>query len=92
MTEQYSNGLLDYFKDPYVDCDNSNTQSRHSIAMDEAFKKLITIADRKPLNRFQIANIEVIINKHFELKHRHCTHEKISAFTHLKRLLSHLFG
>ncbi len=91
MSEQYSNGLLDYFKDPYVDCCDM-IQSDHNINMEDSFKRLIAVIDKKPLDRFQVANAKVVINKHFEFKHRHCSHKKVSAFTYLKIHLSHLFG
>ncbi len=88
MTEQYSNGLLEYFKDPYADC----CDIENPLITAELFKRMITIADTMQFDHIEIENMRVAIDKHFELKHRLCAHKKVSAFTYLKIHLSHLFG
>lgn len=83
---EHTNGLLEYFVDPYPECERvvtlckipefSEKELQHIRRMEENLRRMASFLDKKDLNIFQIANYKTEIDDYFESKHSQCTHPK----------------
>ncbi len=90
-----SNGLVEYFVDPYSTCPLTDAcrdekTRMHVMAMELLHKRMVALHDKHPMNRFAIANEKYKIDEYFERKHAKCHHVKRSGWTKLKLQFKHL--